>query len=71
MRAWLKDSKEEKLSESDANDLYTTAVRLLKEPSKKEVKELGKPFDKSGIWRKLTTFLDETKAKELYETYSK
>ena len=68
---WLKDSKEEKLSESDANDLYTTAVRLLKEPSKKEVKELGKPFDKSGIWRKLTTFLDETKAKELYETYSK
>lgn len=66
---WLKDSKSEKLSESDANDLYATAVRLLKEPSKKEVKELGKPFDKSGIWRKLTSFLDETKAKELYETY--
>lgn len=66
---WLKDSKTEQLSESDANDLYTTAVRLLKEPSKKEVKELGKPFDKSGIWRKLTNFLDETKAKELYETY--
>lgn len=66
---WLKDSKSEKLSESDANDLYSTAVRLLKEPSKKEVKELGKPFDKSGIWRKLISFLDETKAKELYETY--
>ena len=67
---WLKDSKAEKLSESDAKDLYTTAARLLKEPSKKEVKELGKPFEKSGIWRKLTTFLDETRAMELYETYN-
>ena len=67
---WLKDSKAEKLSESDAKDLYTTATRLLKEPSKKEVKELGKPFEKSGIWRKLTTFLDETRAMELYETYN-
>ena len=67
---WLKDSKAEKLSESDAKDLYTTASRLLKEPSKKEVKELGKPFEKSGIWRKLTTFLDETRAMELYETYN-
>lgn len=37
----------------------------------KEVKELAKPFAKSGIWKKLTGFLGEDKAKELYDSYQK
>lgn len=68
---WLKDSKKSQLKESDSNDLFKTSTRLLQEPSKKEVKELAKPFDKSGIWRKLTGFLGEDKAKELYDSYQK
>ena len=46
-------------------------MRLLQEPSKKEVKELAKPFDKSGIWKKLSGFLGEDKAKEIYDSYQK
>lgn len=68
---WLKKSKASQLKESDSNDLYNTSMRLLQEPSKKEVKELAKPFDKSGIWKKLTNFLGEDKAKELYDSYQK
>ena len=68
---WLKLSEASQLNESDSNDLYNTSIRLLQEPSKKEVKELAKPFDKSGIWRKLTGFLGEEKAKELYDSYQK
>lgn len=68
---WLKDSNASQLTESDSNGLYNTSTRLLQEPSKKEVKELAKPFDKSGIWRKLTGFLGEDKAKELYDSYQK
>ena len=68
---WLKDSKASQLKESDSNDLFNTSMRLLQEPSKKEVKELAKPFDKSGIWKKLTGFLGEDKAKELYDSYQK
>lgn len=68
---WLKDSKASQLKESDSNDLFNTSMRLLQKPSKKEVKELAKPFDKSGIWRKLTGFLGEDKAKELYDSYQK
>ena len=68
---WLKNSKASQLKESDSNDLYNTSMRLLQEPSKKEVKELAKPFDKSGIWRKLAGFLGEDKAKELYDSYQK
>lgn len=68
---WLKRSKASQLKESDSNDLYNTSMRLLQEPSKKEVKELAKPFDKSGIWRKLAGFLGEDKAKELYDSYQK
>lgn len=68
---WLKDSQASQLTESDSNALYNTSTRLLQEPSKKEVKELAKPFDKSGIWRKLTGFLGEDKAKELYDSYQK
>ena len=68
---WLKDSKASQLKESDSNDLFNTSMRLLQEPSKKEVKELAKPFDKSGIWRKLTGFLGKDKAKELYDSYQK
>lgn len=68
---WLKDSKAEQLTEPDANALYSTAVRILSEPSKKEVKELAKPFDKSSIWKKMTTFLGEGKAQELYNSYQK
>ena len=68
---WLKDSKASQLKESDSNDLYNTSMRLLQEPSKKEVKELAKPFDKSSIWKKLAGFLGEDKAKELYDSYQK
>lgn len=68
---WLKDSEASLLNESDCNDLYNTSMRLLQEPSKKEVKELAKPFDKSGIWKKLAGFLGEDKAKELYDSYQK
>ena len=68
---WLKDSKTSQLNESDSNDLFNTSTRLLQDPSKKEVKELAKPFDKSGIWKKLTGFLGEDKAKELYDSYQK
>ncbi len=68
---WLKDSKASHLSESDANDLYATSTRLLQEPSKKEVKELAKEFEKGGIWKKLTAFLGEDRAKELYDAYKK
>ena len=68
---WLKDFKISQLNESDSNDLFNTSMRLLQEPSKKEVKELAKPFDKSGIWKKLTGFLGEDKAKELYDSYQK
>ena len=68
---WLKKSKALQLNESDSNDLFNTSMRLLQEPSKKEVKELAKPFDKSGIWRKLAGFLGEDKAKELYDSYQK
>lgn len=48
---WLKDSKASQLNESDTDDLFNTSMRLLQEQSKKEVKELAKPFDKSGIWK--------------------
>ena len=68
---WLKRSKASQLKESDSNDLYNTSMRLLQEPSKKEVKELAKPFDKSSIWKKLAGFLGEDKAKELYDSYQK
>lgn len=68
---WLKDSKASQLNESDTDDLFNTSMRLLQEQSKKEVKELAKPFDKSGIWKKLTGFLGEDKAKELYDSYQK
>ena len=68
---WLKKSKALQLKESDSNDLFNTSMRLLQEPSKKEVKELAKPFDKSGIWKKLSGFLGEDKAKELYDSYQK
>ena len=68
---WLKNSKASQLNEYDSNALYNTSTRLLQAPSKKEVKELAKPFDKSGIWRKLTGFLGEDKAKELYDSYQK
>ena len=68
---WLKKSKALQLNESDSNDLFNTSMRLLQEPSKKEVKELAKPFDKSGIWKKLSGFLGEDKAKELYDSYQK
>ena len=68
---WLKDSKASQLNESDSNDLFNTSTRLLQEPSKKEVKELAKPFDNSGIWKKLTNFLGEDKAKELYDSFQK
>lgn len=68
---WLKKSRASQLKESDSNDLFNTSMRLLQEPSKKEVKELAKPFDKSGIWKKLTGFLGEDKAKELYDSYQK
>ena len=71
MEKWQKDFKTSELNESDSNDLFNTSMRLLQEPSKKEVKELAKPFDKSGIWRKLTSFLGEDKAKELYDSYQK
>lgn len=68
---WLKKSKALQLKESDRNDLFNTSMRLLQEPSKKEVKELAKPFDKSGIWKKLSGFLGEDKAKEIYDSYQK
>ena len=68
---WLKNSKASQLNEYDSNALYNTSTRLLQEPSKKEVKELAKPFDKSGIWKKLSGFLGEYKAKELYDSYQK
>ena len=68
---WLKKSRASQLKESDSNDLFKTSMRLLQEPSKKEVKELAKPFDKSGIWKKLAGFLGEAKAKELYDSYQK
>ena len=68
---WLKKSRASQLKESDSNDLFNTSMRLLQEPSKKEVKELAKPFDKSGIWKKLTGFLGEDKAKELHDSYQK
>ena len=68
---WLKNSKASQLNEYDSNALYNTSTRLLQEPSKKEVKELAKPFDKSGIWKKLTGFLGEDKTKELYDSYQK
>lgn len=68
---WLKNSKASQLNEYDSNALFNTSMRLLQEPSKKEVKELAKPFAKSGIWRKLTGFLGEDKAKELYDSYQK
>lgn len=68
---WLKDSKASQLNESDTDDLFNTSMRLLQEQSKKEVKELAKPFDKSGIWKKLTGFLGEDKAKELYDSNQK
>ena len=71
MEKWQKDFKTSELNESDSNDLFNTSMRLLQEPYKKEVKELAKPFDKSGIWRKLTSFLGEDKAKELYDSYQK
>ena len=71
MEKWLKNSKASQLNEYDSNALYNTSTRLLHDPSKKEVKELAKPFDKSGIWKKLTGFLGEDKAKELYDSYQK
>ena len=71
MEKWLKDFKTSQLNESDSNALFNTSMRLLQDPSKKEVKELAKPFDKSGIWKKLTGFLGEDKTKELYDSYQK
>lgn len=68
---WLKDFKTSQLNESDSNALFNTSTRLLQDPSKKEVKELAKPFDKSGIWKKLSGFLGKDKAKELYDSYQK
>lgn len=66
---WLKNSKSEKLSESDTIAVINTAKRLLENPAKKEVKELGKPFDKGNIWCKLAKYLGSDTAKELYDSY--
>lgn len=66
---WLKDSKSEKLSESDATAVINTAKRLLENPAKKESKELDKAFDKGNIWCKLAKYLGSDTAKELYDSY--
>lgn len=66
---WLKDSKSEKLSESDASAVINTAKRLLENPAKKETKELDKTFDKGNIWCKLAKYLGSDTAKELYDSY--
>lgn len=66
---WLKDSCAEKLSETDAEALYTTAIRILKNPSKKEVKDLAKPFESSSIWKKLTVFLGDEQARRLHTSF--
>ncbi len=68
---WLKDSKAAQLTEADANALYSTSVRILNEPSKKEVKDLSKPFDQGCIWKKLATYIGQEKAQELYSSYQK
>ena len=66
---WLKESNSKQLSTQDAPALYNTALRLIGSPSKKEVKELNKPFDNGNIWKKLSTYLGENRAKELYNLY--
>ncbi len=68
---WLKDSKAAQLTEADANALYSTSARILNEPSKKEVKDLSKPFDQGCIWKKLATYIGQEKAQELYSSYLK
>ena len=68
---WLKLSKSEKLAERDATAFLNTAKRLLANPSKKEIKELNKPFDKGNIWCKLAKYLGVDTAKQLYESYLK
>lgn len=67
---WLKDSHAEKLSETDAVALYATAGRLLKEPSKKDEREIAKSFETGGVWKKLTAYLGCDKAKTLYDSYT-
>lgn len=68
---WLKDSGSQQLSEQDVSALYQTVIRLLESPSKKEVKELNKPFENGNIWKKLSSYLSQDMAKELFEKYSK
>ncbi len=68
---WLKDSQAAQLTEADANDLYSTSVRILKEPSKKEVKDLSKSFGQGCIWKKLATYIGKEKAQALYNSYQK
>ncbi len=66
---WLKDTSAEKLSDTDAEALSATVTRLLKNPSKKEVKDLAKPFETSSIWKKLTVFLGEEQARQLHASF--
>lgn len=68
---WLKDSGSQQLSEQDTIALYNTSIRLLESPSKKEVKELNKPFEIGNIWKKLSSYLSQDMAKELLEKYNK
>lgn len=68
---WLKDAERQKLNEDEISALYETSKRLLENPIKKDAKVLNEPFEQCGIWKNLTKYLGEDKAKELYDKRNK
>ena len=66
---WLKNKGESQLDQGELQALEDTACRILKNPEKKEVKDL-KDFSKSKTWKQLAQYLGEAKASELYTEYS-
>ena len=63
---WKKNAD---LSERDAAAIYSTATRLVENPSKKDVKELQKPLGQ-GVWKRLADYVSEDQVRELYKLFA-
>ena len=66
---WLRDRNRQALTPEEQRDLENTVRRLLNNPVKKEIKDLGN-YPNGKIWPKLTEYLGKAKCDELHQFYT-
>lgn len=65
---WLKCKGTKELTPSEQTALENTAKRILKEPKKKEQKDL-KDFEKGKTWHRMSEYLGVEKSRALFDIY--